>query len=1358
NYVDKPRIKLVHSIARQTIINYQKKLKIKTAAAQASVDYSYSRHNYKPLGLELFRSKVEPKTGPLEFLLGQPLMAGQHFRFNPATGANDAEGDTRKKTAFELTDGQSNPYSWDFDLCNIVLGNFNYKKMSLVSDYNQVTEQQIDNPIFNELFSTSPRKPRKEHGQFGPSEWYHVIAADPTQTNAILHSRSGHSYIIQGPPGTGKSQTITNLVADFLAQGKSILFVCEKRAALDVVYHRLQQNNLAELCCYIHDSQGDKKEFVRDLKAVYEDFVSNKMDLPEISRQRKAALDRLQQGIEILQHYHDTQTGVPEESGIDTRRLLDRLLQLRQELPALSMEEQESMPNYQQWKDYGHTITQLGKALEDTGAGTALASHPFGRLGNGVIQSEQPFALIARLEEQVRTAIQQLQTAIAQNNIPSVHTEPLARIKNLVEDAAALAPLAQTGNLRLVNSNQPEARAFEEQYRQYQQLLRDYQQAQQTTAHWRQKFSRTELPGALDIAVRKEKSLLRFLSGDWRRLSKQLQTAYDFSGHQLKPTALTVLQQLQEEYAAQDRLNACQQQLQERYHVDNISNIYIGIEVLRRRQGDAELEYLLQHPDAATLVLQLLRLHSVWQQLDGALRQLLDNYLSKSLSQIQDEIASISANAESLQDVLPALRQFIQLPEDLQSALRRLPLTPAGAEAAMAQKTWAGILRQYPQYAGMAGKTLQETCRRIEATYKELLQLNSDYIRATRRQRFLHSYDISNMAASQLTPEQKQLKASYKEGRRVLEHEMGKTRSYKSIREMASDESGKVLRDIKPVWLMSPLSVSDSLPLDAGFFDVVIYDEASQITLEEGIPALFRAPQTIIVGDDKQMPPSNFFNAKTEDPNDLESFEGEQGDEILSSEADSLLVQGSRKLHSTMLSWHYRSRYETLISYSNHAFYEAGLLTIPDRTIHHNSRPAIEVLQAQQGADNAALILQNSISFHYLPNSVYESRSNIAEANYIAEMVRTLLLQDIPDTMGIVAFSQEQQGMIEDAIQRLADSDKAFDEALEKAMARKDEGQFTGLFIKNLENVQGDERDIIIMSVCYGHDAQRKMLMNFGPINRKGGERRLNVLFSRAKKHMAVVSSIKQQHITNDYNEGAAYFKRFLHYAEMVSTGSMREARRILDALVIKEEGGNAASPAPSSVITDTATKQLKQALEERGYIVDELIGQSSFKCTLGIKKQEGDVLYSLGVLVDDDRHYENQNLVEQYYQRPATLRAFGWTLLQVFAKDWLQDRGRVLEQVLQALEDDNAYDVKAEETAAAAKPAPMPVNITTLYSADGQLFWEIKQEEQRLLLRFGKKGSRGQAEIKSLASAEEAAAQKEALVAEKMKAGYRRS
>jgi superfamily I DNA and/or RNA helicase/predicted DNA-binding WGR domain protein len=1349
NYVDKPRIKIVHNIARQTINNYRKRLKLKGSPAFQQIDYSYSEENYKPLGLELFRQKVESKQSTLEFLLSEIPPSGSKENF---ADTNDAS----VKSTFHLTDGDSNPYSWDFDVCNIVLGNFNYKKMSLVSDYNKVAEEGIEHPVFNELFSNEPKKLQQETISNNPAEWYHVITADPTQAKAILHSRTGKSYIIQGPPGTGKSQTITNLIADFLAKGKTILFVCEKRAALDVVYHRLQQNKLAELCCYIHDSQGDKKEFIKDLRTIYDDFLKSKMDVETIATQRKFTLNQLLEKISLLQTYHQQQRKINPEAGVSTRKLIETLVGLKAYIPRIDALKQEAIPNYSQWIQYGETIQQLGKALGDTGADQQLHNHPFSNLGIAVVKAENPFSLMDSLVNHSYTSIQQLSSIISRNNIPQQHAAQLESIKNLIQDSVLLEPLAQSKNLQLVEVTNAESKEFEQIYRQYKEVEESYKQSLETNKRWLNKFDNQEVQQALELAQKHEKSFFSFLNGSWRRLKKQLNQSYDFSAHQVKPAFSIVLRQLQEEYRIKDSANQSKASLEKKYNVDNINTVYVSIEVLRRKQGDKEVDFLLQHPKSNELVLQLSKLNNTLQQLEIQLKQCLYGYEGKTLSQINDELATIKGNADTLKDLLPSLRRFTELPEPLQTFIRKLPVTPIQAEAAMANKTLEALLAGNQSYAVINQKILTETVKEIEKRYKELLQLNSDYIRAERRQKFINNYELSNTSASVLSTQQKQLKKEYTDGRRVLEHEMGKTMRYKSIREIASNESGKVLKDIKPVWLMSPLSVSDSLPLDTTFFDVVIFDEASQITLEEGIPALFRAPQTIIVGDDKQMPPSNFFTAKSEDPEDLETVDGETEDEILSSDADSLLVQGSRKLNSTMLSWHYRSRYETLISYSNHAFYEAGLLTIPDKTIHHNSKPLLEILQSEEGNSTADTLLSGSISFHYLPNSIYENRSNISEAKYIAFMVRKLLLDNVKESIGIVAFSQEQQGIIEEAIDNLAMVDKAFDEVLEKAYNRKDEGQFTGLFVKNLENVQGDERDIIIMSVCYGHDSNKKMLMNFGPINRKGGEKRLNVIFSRAKKHMAVISSIRHNHITNDYNDGASYFKRFLHYAEMVSTGNMNIARTILDGLITSEIKSKAVS-----AITSVTTTQIKKAIEQKGYIVDEQIGQSSFKCTLGVKKDSEDTNYSLGILIDDETHYYNEDLVEQYYQRPSIMQSFGWQVTCVYAKDWLEDNNRVLDILLKQIEGNfeqqEANSLRNELINEKIVNNENDLLFTKVVSAEGDKFWEIAHNEERLTIRFGKVGTKGQVLIKTFANEMEANFAKEKFIEEQLNSGFKR-
>jgi predicted DNA-binding WGR domain protein/uncharacterized protein YbcV (DUF1398 family) len=479
-----------------------------------------------------------------------------------------------------------------------------------------------------------------------------------------------------------------------------------------------------------------------------------------------------------------------------------------------------------------------------------------------------------------------------------------------------------------------------------------------------------------------------------------------------------------------------------------------------------------------------------------------------------------------------------------------------------------------------------------------------------------------------------------------------------------------------------------------------------------------------------------------------------------------------------MLGWHYRSRFETLISFSNHAFYDAALLTIPDKTIHHTEKKSIEITKAQEAATHADALFDRSISFHFLPNSVYEKRINTDEADYIAHMVKTLLQRKIKESIGIVAFSQEQQEAIENALTKLASNDKAFEQLLEDAWGRTEEDQFIGLFVKNLENVQGDERDIIIMSVCYGFDSRRKMIMNFGPINKKGGEKRLNVIFSRAKKHMAVVSSIRHNHITNEYNEGANYFKRFLQYSELVSCGDMKSARTILDSLVLHKKE-RSRSKADSIIL-----QQIREQLEKKGYEVAEQVGQSDFKCSLAVKAKAGDTTYSLSILLDDDRHYKNENLLEQYYQRPAILQTFNWRTINVFAKDWLSQPDKVLELIVKRLhQEPGVVEEKVTETevlneAAGANeegetstsiPALVPeapaaatpydhLTFHRLINAEGETsrFWEAALDGCKLIVRYGRVGTKGQVHVKTFAKETTAQLEKDKMIKEKANKGYK--
>ena len=695
------------------------------------------------------------------------------------------------------------------------------------------------------------------------------------------------------------------------------------------------------------------------------------------------------------------------------------------------------------------------------------------------------------------------------------------------------------------------------------------------------------------------------------------------------------------------------------------------------------------------------------------------------------------------------------------------------------------VERWLPRFDGVA---LAQHVQSLARGEKKLLAINARVVRAGVRRRFLQNVQRSTLAAAQLDAEGKLFKKSYAAGRRELEHEFGKTMRFKAIRELASGDPGRVVRDMKPIWLMSPLSVSDTLPLVTDLFDLVIFDEASQIPVEEAVPALYRAPQAIVVGDEMQLPPTSFFSTARDAEDETLAIEEDGEPVAVVLDADSLLNQGARNLPATLLAWHYRSRHESLIGFSNAAFYAGQLFTIPDRAIPAGPRSV--VVADGRGSDAAAIasntdaLLARAISFHFVAHSPYAERRNEGEARTIAALVRELLGRETGLSIGIVAFSEAQQAAIEEALAALGEEDPAFAARLEAESVREQDDQFCGLFVKNLENVQGDERDIILLSVCYAPNAAGRMAMNFGPINQRGGEKRLNVIFSRARRHMAVVSSIRHAAITNDYNDGAAALKAFLRYAEHVSLGDGALAQRVLEGLnphTRQALGGDTAD--------EPVAAQLAAALRERGHVVDERVGQSRFRCDLALRGDATAGHYALGVLVDTAEHYANRDVFERYVSRPRILSAFGWRTLQVLARDWHHDRPGVIDAIERALlapepepeppaadapedapdaalaSEDHAHPTPAA-IPGAAEDAPPPLREPGVASGSpprrlefieggSRKFWQVSREGCDVVVAFGRIGTGGQQQRKAFADEARAAAEVAKLVAEKLRKGY---
>ncbi|MEV4391208.1 DUF3320 domain-containing protein [Nonomuraea sp. NPDC049607] len=451
-----------------------------------------------------------------------------------------------------------------------------------------------------------------------------------------------------------------------------------------------------------------------------------------------------------------------------------------------------------------------------------------------------------------------------------------------------------------------------------------------------------------------------------------------------------------------------------------------------------------------------------------------------------------------------------------------------------------------------------------------------------------------------------------------------------------------VVQRLKPCFMMSPLTVSQFLPPDFKF-DVVIFDEASQVMPHDAINCIYRGKSLIVAGDQKQMPPTNFFG--------VAEAETDEYDEEIPDTFESLLdlCKASGQIRSMPLRWHYRSRHEGLIAFSNQAFYDGALVTFP----------APRTSAAYPG-----------ITFHKVTGRYYRgtARNNPIEAEVVASRVLEHFRIRPGESLGVVAMSSAQAQAIEDAVERARlaqpDLDKFFTE-----------GRLDGFFVKNLETVQGDERDAILLSVGYGPDERGKLSLNFGPLNRADGWRRLNVAITRARYRVEVISSISGSDIPDSNNTSRQYFKRYLEYAE-----------RGTDMLP------GHASAGESPVFERT----IAEVIRNWAYDVTEQVGIAGYRIDVAVKHPEDPGRYVLGIECDGRMYASSAVARDRDRLRDQVLRLLGWRTYRLWAADWYRDpRGAGL-RLREAIEQAVVHAEEPEIAIPAAEPASVMVENAT--------------------------------------------------------------
>jgi superfamily I DNA and/or RNA helicase len=447
----------------------------------------------------------------------------------------------------------------------------------------------------------------------------------------------------------------------------------------------------------------------------------------------------------------------------------------------------------------------------------------------------------------------------------------------------------------------------------------------------------------------------------------------------------------------------------------------------------------------------------------------------------------------------------------------------------------------------------------------------------------------------------------------LLQKQSGKQKK-KEIREFITS-APELVTTLKPCWLMSPLAVSQYVDPQVVNFDVVIFDEASQIRTEEAIPSIMRAKQVIIVGDNKQLPPTSFFVGTSSD-------EEEDEDEDI---YESVLDECWTFMEYHTLMWHYRSQDESLIAFSNQKVYDSRLISFPNPVKDPN----------------------RGVHFRYVEGGIYDRggrRDNIREAEEVARLTLEHIQQNPYQSLGIIAFSKAQADAIEEQLDRLS--------ATNPNLAEFCQDDSPNFFLKPLERVQGDERDVIILSFGYGFDSEGELIHNFGPLSRQGGERRLNVAITRAKYKLVLVASIQAENLdlSRTNSRGVALLKDYLAYA--ASDGKKLEGNQSDDLTRLN-------SPLEDDIY---------HALIERNYRVERRVGCSDFRIDLAVKNDQRDE-FLLGIECDGVTYHRYSTVRDRDRLRQLVLEKLGWRIHRIWSREWFRDRNTQIKQLIERLE-----------------------------------------------------------------------------------------
>ncbi len=1109
------------------------------------------------------------------------------------------------------------------------LGHFSFKKFLMWRDLHENQDSLSDNKLVkrilegeksNVVFEKIDLAQEHEVDTIHPSEMILPLSADSSQIAAILSVRKGKNLIIQGPPGTGKSQTITNLIANSISSGKTVLFVSEKKVALEVVFKRLKDICLEPFCLELHSNKSQKGEVIQSFKSALDFRIQENENAWEyISNNLHSKKTYLNDYVTDLHQKRDSGFSIYESYGIHTKhnrfpeviitsksvsdikeeeylRILDKLKNIRSYCAELNLEDGFVFKDCKISEFNFDTIDQLGEYISSL------------------------FLKIDHLLE----LLKKLQIKIS---IPDINSHTFSTI-NIMKTLFEL--LLSSPEIPGTFINMPQWKSILKELKEYARLKDDHDS----------RFAE------FTKACKKE-----FLNQDLQALRKEIQLNNNswFLAKFFKNNKLLKKQKVN--FTTSDKFTVSQVDL---YAEKGIA-INQLIEDMKAYHQIAERTFGVRWNK-----LTVAEIPEYLNSMDSIISTV--NLLTESINspQIKEQIKKLFDEgilSDSSNQTLKLLKDICAVVSEIESAYSwisdRLVLEPAEdfSICDITEKLsyidkhkkdiryWASIQQEAKQIIELGFTELFDNLFSESFSYEDLIQVfkfnfhnkwlkenlnSSQVLRSFSSVKHhdtiaeFHELDCKHQQQSVLKMINELLKNKPVNSKMVtlsspisiINKESLKKRKQKSIRNFLYSIE-PIMNNLKPCMLMSPLSVAQYLPARQ-IFDLIIFDEASQITPWDAIGAIGRGKQVVVVGDSKQLPPTNLFTKSIS-----EDFMGEEYEDL-----ESILDECQKHLDNITLRWHYRSRHESLIAFSNRHIYSNKLNTFPSNSIE-----------------------DKAVSFRFIKDGIYDrgrSRTNKKEALAVVKQIIEFLRHGIT-SIGVITFNQNQSNKIEDLLYSEVRKHPELDELL----SNNDQDS---IFIKNIENVQGDERDIILFSMTFGYDELGVMTQRFSSLNSVGGHRRLNVAITRARERIIVFSSIRKENIDLKKSKylGVKLLREFLNYAEQGASVSFKE---------------EADSPAFSQ-FDSPFEEEVYTALTVKNWNVISQVGVGNYRIDIGVTHPDKPGVFLAGIECDGRTYHNSRSARDRDILRQQVLENMGWKILRIWSTDWFYDKDKIINDI----------------------------------------------------------------------------------------------